>query len=273
MRLFQKNGYWITGCGACGHRMAEISPEAEHVDQVYGDHYFQGDVDGYPDYLSEAALLTAAGKRYGESLKTYLHAGTVLDVGCAAGFLLKGFQDVGWKVGGIEPNRTMSGHASRLLGIQVETVPLEDYRSDTQFDVITMIQVLPHFYDLNAALRAATKVTRPAGYWLIETWNRDSIAARIFGQNWHEYSPPSVLHYFSKTGLIRLVGEYGFIPVAQGRPAKRLIGQHAKSIIKHNSPAGSLGRLVIAGMDLIPDGLALPYPAFDLFWILFQKGV
>jgi len=32
----------------------------------------------------------------------------VLDIGCAAGFILKGFEDSGWICRGIEPNETMA---------------------------------------------------------------------------------------------------------------------------------------------------------------------
>jgi len=94
-RLFQKNGYWIRGCYLCKHRFAEISPDAEIVNRVYGDQYFHSDADGYPDYLSEAAHLTTTGRRYGEILKNHLSSGSLLDVGCAAGFITKGLQEAG----------------------------------------------------------------------------------------------------------------------------------------------------------------------------------
>jgi hypothetical protein len=46
--------------------------------------------------------------------------------------------------------------------------------------------------------------------WIIETWNRDDWVARLLGRHWHEYSPPSVLHWFNPDGLRRLVN---FIPI------------------------------------------------------------
>ena len=271
IRLFQTNGYWIRECIACGHRLADIMPEAGHVGQVYGDHYFFGDVDGYPDYLSEEALLTATGRRYGQLVKSYLSPGTLLDVGCAAGFLSKGFQEAGWEVLGLEPNARMAEHA-RQQGIEVITGSLEDFHTIERFDLIVMIQVVPHLFNLHNALDAAVALTKPGGFWLIETWDRDSLTARIFGHRWHEYSPPSVLHYFSREGLGRLVQRYGFDPIAHGRPIKRLNGQHAKSLLKHNLSGEFLSWLVKAGIILIPDTMVLPYPSFDLFWMLAQKS-
>ena len=72
-----------------------------------------------------------------------------------------------------------------------------------------MIQVVAHFHDLQSAFSAAAEHTRPGGHWLIETWNCRSLkAARFFGSEWHEYSPPSVLQWFTPTSLERLSSNY-----------------------------------------------------------------
>ena len=63
------------------------------------------------------------------------------------------------------------------------------------YDLVTMIQVLPHFYDLHQALQSAADVTKPQGYWLIETWNRDSMSAKLFGSEWHEYKGCFILNF------------------------------------------------------------------------------
>jgi SAM-dependent methyltransferase len=203
-------------------------------------------------------------------LRHYLEPGRLLDVGCAAGFIMQGLQDAGWTVEGIEPNEHMAKYA-RLQGLDVKTGTLEDFHSQARFDLITMIQVVPHFYNLRRALEAAKTVTKPGGFWLIETWDRESFLARLFGKSWHEYSPPSVLHYFSSGGLIQMVTRYGFTLSARGRPDKRLNGSHAKSLLNHSLFQFSSNWLFRTGLKLIPDQLELPYPALDLFWMLFQR--
>ena len=75
--------------------------EANHTQTVYGDDYFNSGGAGYPDYLGESKLLRAHGKRYANLLKRYIDTGTMLDVGAAAGFILQGFIDCGWKGCGI----------------------------------------------------------------------------------------------------------------------------------------------------------------------------
>jgi SAM-dependent methyltransferase len=270
-RIFQKNGYWIRECNNCLHRYVEMTPSADHPNQIYQDDYFKGGAAGYPNYLSEARILTAHGRRYGLILNKFTAPGTLLDVGAAAGFILKGFQESGWQGIGLEPNLSMAEYGRVHLGLQIESGSLEQFFPEHQFDLVSMIQVIPHFFDIRQALQKAADATKPGGFWLIETWDRESWVAHFSGKYWHEYSPPSVLHWFSPAGLNLLVAQFGFSEVARGRPAKRISGAHAKSLLEHslkNSPLGWMR----SGLNIIPDHQVIPYPSFDLFWILFQKS-
>lgn len=269
-RLFARHGYWIRGCQTCGHRCAEIAPSAEHVARVYGDAYFQGGGDGYPDYLGEASLIRGHGRWYARLLSRYTPPGTVLDIGAAAGFVLQGFLDSGWGGRGLEPNPRMADHARTRLELLVDTSTLEGSDCPERYDLISMVQVVAHFYDLRQALQQAARLTRPAGFWLIETWNRESWTARVLGEHWHEYSPPSVLHWFSPEGLQRLAAQFGFRQIARGRPPKWIGGAHARSLLRHRFEDSRLGRCAGRLLGLIPDRLAIPYPGDDLFWALFQ---
>jgi SAM-dependent methyltransferase len=271
-RLFVKEGYGVRRCNVCRHRFAELAPDPDHIGRTYGDAYFQGGGAGYADYLSEGPLLRDRGRWYARLLARYIKTATVLDVGTAAGFILQGLVDGGWTGRGIEPNARMAEHARTRLGLGVETGTLEDLRTDERFDLVSMIQVVPHFVDPRRALAAAAGVTRPGGFWLIETWNRESWSARLLGRHWHEYSPPSVLHWFSPAGLARLAGELGLRPVARGRPAKWIDGAHAKALLRHKLGNAWPGRAAAGLFGIIPDRLAIPYPAEDLFWVLLQKS-
>lgn len=271
---FVKNGYGIHECRRCGHRCAALLATPAHVATVYGDHYFSGGGDGYPDYLGEGQLVQAHGRRYGALLHNYMTPGRLLDVGAAAGFVLRGLQEHGWQGVGLEPNAQMAAYGRTELGLTMITGDLERYvraADDASFDLVTMIQVIAHFYDLRQALAQAAALTRPGGYWLIESWDYTSWPARLLGESWHEYSPPSVLHWFSPQGLTQLASEFGFALVARGRPAKQLNGAHAKSLLRHKLQATPALALLNRPLALIPDDFPLPYPAFDLFWSLFRK--
>lgn len=268
--IFEKHGYWICECSNCGHRFTQLNPSSDHIENVYNNSYFEGGEAGYSNYLGEREILLAHGRRYGALVNTYMAPGAMLDVGAAAGFLLKGFQDKGWQGQGVEPNASMAAYGSSNLGVQIQTGSLEGFSTDRQFDLVSMIQVIAHFFNIREALQKAADITCPGGFWLIETWDKDSWMARALGQNWHEYSPPSVLHFFSPKSLKQLVSQYGFVEVARGRPQKRISGEHAKSLLEYKLEKPPLSWLR-GGLKIVPDQLSIPYPAFDLFWMLFQK--
>ena len=83
------------------------------------------------------------------------------------------------------------------------------------------------------------------------------------GRHWHEYCPPSSLHYFSPSNLAALARQFGFERVARGRPPKKINLKHAGTFATH----ALFGR----SLDWLPDW-DVPYPSFDLMWALFRKS-
>jgi SAM-dependent methyltransferase len=247
---------------------ADLAP----VESFYGDDYFFGGGVGYPDYLAERELLIEHGRRYGRILQQHVRPGRVLDVGAAAGFILRGLADYGWEPQGLEPNARLAEYGRQQFGFEITVGTLETTPIHAVFDLVTMIQVVGHFRSLSQAFDAAAAITRPEGYWLIETWNHCSLTARLLGKHWHEWSPPSVLHWFSPQSLVTLANRYGFHEVARGRPKKQLNGEHAKSLLRYKLAASRVGRSLCRLLELtVPDRLTIAYPAEDLFWILLQK--
>jgi SAM-dependent methyltransferase len=268
--LFIQHLYWICGCVECGHRSADLRNPSGHVERVYDDEYFEGGGAGYSDYLAESDILRSHGKRYGRLLQRYMPVGTVFDVGAAAGFVLQGLVDAGWNGRGIEPNLRMSEHARSRLGLRVDTGSLESFHTEERFDLVTLIQVVAHFTDVRKAFEVSSEITRPGGFWLIETWNRASWTARIFGRRWHEYSPPSVVHWFTPGTLRALARQFGLREIAAGRPSKWLNGAHAASLLQYKLGGSLPGRLLGRAGKLL-ENLSLPYLGDDLFWMLFRK--
>lgn len=268
--LFSRSGYWIYACSRCRHRYATVEQRDDHVTNNYGDEYFFGGGAGFPNYLQDAEILRQHGRRYAAIVEQHRPPGRLLDVGAAAGFLLEGFHQRGWEAVAIEPNATMAQSLRERLGCEVHAQTLETFRSAEHFDLVMMIQVVTHFVDVADALAAAAAVTRPGGFWLIETWNRASSTARVFGRYWHEYSPPTVLHWFTPASLAELVARFGFRVVGGGRASKRISAAHAKSLLRYRLEGTAMERLLPL-VAAVPDRWALPYPGDDLFWTLFQR--
>ena len=202
-------GFLILECSACEHRFCQDAICEKHAEAIYDDTYFFVGGDGYDNYLLEAGLLRAQGRRYGELISRHMPPGRLLDVGCAAGFITAGLADAGWNTTGLEPNDTMAAYARDELGLAVEHGTLEDPPLLDSFDAVCLIQVVGHFHDLQRALTSLSRIVRPGGLCLIEYWHRDSWIAQALGKRWHEYSPPSVLHWFTRGSLDQSLRAYG----------------------------------------------------------------
>lgn len=268
-------GHDIVECVVCGHRQASLTASADaagHAATVYADSYFTEGGAGYVDYHAEAGLLRRRGERYGRILARHATPGRLLDVGAAAGYLLDGFAQAGWSGTGIEPNATMAA-AARRRGVEVH-VGLADETTlealaipEASLDAVSMIQVIAHVLDPVASLRALTRRLRPGGLLIVETWDRSSITARALGTRWHEWSPPSVVHWFRRPELDATAARVGLVPVAHGRMAKQIAAAHAAALLTAGNPDGPAARLA----RRIPARAVLPYPAEDLFWALYRR--
>lgn len=264
----ETRGHLILDCTGCTHRWCALDRIAGHVDRHYDDAYFEGGGAGYVDYLGQRALQVDRGRRYGRLLRRHAPGGgRLLDVGAAAGFVLRGFIDAGWQGRGLEPNAAMVRHGCEVEGVELQRGTLEDLGEEGAYDAVALVQVIAHFPDVGRAVATAARALRPGGLCLVETWDRDSIAARLQGLRWHEYSPPTVLHWFSRPTLAALGGRHGLQVVATGRPLRWLTARHALSLVAHMT-----GRQVpVALWRAVPEGLRLPYPPVDLFWTILRK--
>ena len=266
-RAFQKQGFWLRDCGYCGHRFAEVTTTPTHADDVFGDAYFAGEPAGYGDYLAQGRSLRQQGRRYGMLLTHYTTPGRVLAVGAAAGFILKGLADVGWEPAGIDPNARMVRYGQQELDLPLRQTTLEQFTAPAlTYDLVTFMQVLPHLHNLDQALTVASRVTKPRGYWLVEIRDRTSRSARFQGHRWSAYQPPTVLHWFSPTGVIQLARQYGFRPIAQGTPQKWTRTEQVKTQLRDRLP-GVLRPMI----RLLPDGWPLPCWPAGQRWVLLQK--
>ena len=270
-RRFERHGIWICDCTGCGHQYADLNCSTSHVAATYGDDYFHGGKAGYPDYVAEGEGLRQRGHWYAKKLARFTRPARLLDVGAAAGFILSGFVDQGWEGEGVEPNPAMAEYGAEKLGLRIHAASLEDFESPAPFDLVTLIQVISHFVDPLQAIQRAASLTKKGGHCLVETWDCGSLTARLFGSGWHEYSPPSVLHWFTRKSLARVFNSCGFQEIASGRPSKWISGAHAKSLLEYKTGSGLLGSACRRMLRLIPDRAMFPYPAEDLFWMLFRR--
>ena len=107
---------------------------------------------------------------------------TVLDLGCAGGFMAEALTERGARVTGIDPaeraieaaraHASRQGHAIRYdVGVG-EALPY----GDAAFDIVVCVDVLEHVRDLGEVLAEVARVLRPGGVFLYDTINRNPLA-------------------------------------------------------------------------------------------------
>lgn len=107
---------------------------------------------------------------------------TVLDLGCAGGFMAEALAEKGAIVTGIDPaaqaidaaraHADLSGHDIQYdVGVG-ESLPY----ADEAFDYVVCVDVLEHVQHLDQVLGEVERVLRPGGLFLFDTINRNPIA-------------------------------------------------------------------------------------------------
>jgi 2-polyprenyl-3-methyl-5-hydroxy-6-metoxy-1,4-benzoquinol methylase len=128
-------------------------------------------------------------------------ARTLLDVGAAAGLLVKVARDQGLEAQGVEPSHDLVAAARRLHGVELiqGTIPHERLRG-ARFDVVFLADVIEHVADPMALLRAARELVAPGGALVVVTPDVSSVARRLLGKRWWHFRLAHV-SYFDAASL------------------------------------------------------------------------
>jgi O-antigen biosynthesis protein len=165
----RSDGQKVLTCRACGMGVVEnipLDPSIFYQDNYY-NHPEERNSTGYTAYdqHAEHGVLWAA-----QLVKVFSTSGTVLDIGCADGFLLKAIGSK-YQAFGIEANAKAAKSASasgiRILGSDILDEDLVRENAG-RFDVITAIAVFEHITDFKGAVKAALAMLKPDGVLLFE---------------------------------------------------------------------------------------------------------
>jgi SAM-dependent methyltransferase len=269
--VFRKNGFDIYECRDCHTQFCGLDTDEEsYLAKNYSDAYFFEGGAGYPDYLEEKDILIKHGDYYANILKKIISPGRMLDVGAAAGFLMSGFQQNGWQCTGIEPNKHMAEFGKHKLKLSLKTGDIEHFESNDKFDLISMIQVIGHIFNLDMALNNVSSLLKDNGLLLIECWDRGSLASKLWGRKWHEYSPPSVINWYTKKSLRQIMERHGYKLLTTGRPKKQISLEHALSLVSNEIKLFRQIKTIVNKVAKSKD-IYFTYPPFDLFYAIYRK--
>jgi 2-polyprenyl-3-methyl-5-hydroxy-6-metoxy-1,4-benzoquinol methylase len=141
-RLYvQQGGSDYFRCSGCDliFRDRRRNESRNTLDRYYEDRYFDDFAADQMTGLRDPVYL-----RVMDAIERHQPPGTLLDVGCGCGFLLKEARKRGWRIMGIDPSVKSMDHAEKMLDCRLFRGTLEAYPPGYTFDVVTFINVLDH---------------------------------------------------------------------------------------------------------------------------------
>ncbi|GEM_PF-1974464 len=204
----------VNRCSACGLIWVEGVSE-EIIRAFYGQKYFNnaGSQMGYKDYITDEknhrrnarSILYAAGK-----IKDLRNA-TVLDIGCAFGFLLDEAKKAGINgLYGVEVSSYAGGYAKDKLGLKNITtdIMLENFESDI-FDAVFIVGTIEHLISPREVLNSIGRVLKEGGILVITTIDTKGMIPL------YSIKPPEHIFYFNHNNLSLLLEEAGLEPLSR----------------------------------------------------------
>ena len=137
--------------------------------------------------------------------------GKLLEIGCGNGKKLLMFQNLGWDVEGIEPDKAAAEKAKNKTGAIVYTDSIEKLNLETdKYDAIIMHHVVEHFKYPNRIFDECFRVLKKKGVLVLGTPNCCGYGSKHFGFNWFALEPPRHLVLFNHQSLNKLASITGF---------------------------------------------------------------
>jgi len=209
--------YTVLRCTACG--MVWTTPRLSDLRAVYDDGYWRSATPrqrGYGDYRADEPLYLKTFRRRLAIVRRHTaRPGTLLDVGCAAGYFLAVMREAGWEVAGVDLSSEIVAHAHARFGFTalhagtLETAPWPP----ASFDLVTLWDLVEHVPDPRAVLMQAHRLLRPDGVLVLETQDVASPFARLLGARWHHFKHAEHLYHFDAATIRRLLAQAGFAVV------------------------------------------------------------
>ena len=252
----RKDGFVISRCEECHLEFVNPLPTIEFLNQLFNKEMTGIGYHGsyFEEYFKERSR---RGKSYGKIYQSRLNLieqfaggkGTLLDIGCAAGFFLQYAIKQGWQGHGIDILPDWIPLAMENLNLKnVQCSALEDVRfANETFDVVTLWDLIEHLRHPMDCLRRINQLMKVGGHLAI--WTPNVRNAVLLTDQWTGYWPRQHLYFFSLESLTALLQKAGFKTVfSKTNKSKKglLIRQNSLTFQKIIKPEEKLERLIFS---------------------------
>jgi SAM-dependent methyltransferase len=209
MHLFEKDGYPIARCAACGLIQVDVELGRDELEAIYGEDFFTEE-ELFHDYVSQRGVRLESGRALADVLAGLVPSGRLLDVGCAAGFFLEAASRH-FEVTGVEFSPFAADYARKEFGLRVLNGDVTEVDLDgEQFDVVTMWATIEHMANPFAAVKAVGELTNPGGLFVLSTGDAAGPLAKRDLPGWNLMIPPYHLFFFTPETIELLLAKAGF---------------------------------------------------------------
>ena len=253
LRYEFRGSFPLARCASCGMRFLRVQPAPESLAELYSAEYFERDFrcGRSADAASSEEAFREENRGLVDAFERLGPGRTLLEVGCANGWLLKHAAERGWKVRGVELSADAVARV-RALGLDVHHGDLISAALPAEsFDLLYMGDVLEHVPDCRAVLAEVDRVLRHGGHLYLRgpTTTHSlarSLALAIYGLAGREIvqrEPPYHLWEFTPGPLARLFRRVG-LEVIEARQSKIPPG-------RAHGDKSALERVVMAAIDAV----------------------
>jgi 2-polyprenyl-3-methyl-5-hydroxy-6-metoxy-1,4-benzoquinol methylase len=231
----RENNTLVVHCEECHLEFVNPLPTVEAMHENYQKEMTGNEAESglHSSYIGERqARIKSFSKLYNSRLSRieslYSGKGSLLDIGCGAGFFLNCAKERGWNCHGLEilPEYIKFAQENFALdNIRLESLDESLSYDANTFDVITLWDLIEHLRNPLDCLKRIHRVMKPDG--LLVMWTPNVKNAVFLKENWVGYETLQHFYFFSRDSLNQMLEKAGFkiVHLETNKARKGLLNQ------------------------------------------------
>lgn len=203
----EENGYQGRKCAQCGLIFISPRPTLDEIEQLYSHDHAHLSAE---DHISSSFVKRLYARHTLKLLRNYAREGSLLEIGCGAGYFLDEARKCGFTPSGIELNAIQADFIQQALHISCEKSVFGPHSfREKKFDVVYHCDVLSHFFDPVAIFETIHAKLNTHGLLVFETGNLADVSQKYLSAV-ERFQYPDHLFFFGEETLRALLERTGF---------------------------------------------------------------